>query len=126
MRELLPDNVELLQHLKETNLPGHPPPANPSCLRNIRDLLSQATCFMSFVAAKVNCSVARELMAYGKIIVHLAQRHGGLGWVTYDTVFKQQAAAGADSRWSMLNPSLMAGTVLGARSEQSPCACPHC
>ena len=126
MRELLPDNVALLQRLQETNLPGQLPPANPSRLRDIRDPLYWASCFMAFVAAKVNCTETRELMAYGKIIVSLAQQHGGVGWATYDTMFRQQAAAGADSRWSLLNPSLMAATVLGAGSEQSPCPCPHC
>ena len=89
MRELLPDNVALVQRLQETNLPGHLPPANPSHLKDIRDPLSWASCFMTFVAAKVNCSETRELMAYEKIIVFLAQRHGGVVWATYDTMFRQ-------------------------------------
>ena len=126
MRELLPDNVALLQRLQETNLPGHPPPATPSRLRDIRDPLSWAGCFMAFVAAKVDSPETRELMAYGKIIISLAQRHGGLGWATYDTLFRQQVAAGAEAAWSQLNPSLMAATVLGTAGEQSPRPCSHC
>ena len=39
--------------LQETSLPGHTPPATPSRLRDIRDPLLWATCFMAFVAAKV-------------------------------------------------------------------------
>ena len=50
MRELLPDNVALLQRLQEMVFPRHPPPANPSCLRDIQDPLSWAACFMAFVA----------------------------------------------------------------------------
>ena len=126
MRELLPDNVALLQRLQETSLPGHPPPANPSRLRDIRDPLSWAACFMAFVAAKVDSPETRELMAYGKIIIALAQRHGGLGWAAYDALFRQQVAAGAEAAWSQLNPSLMAATVLGAAGEQSPRPCSHC
>ena len=107
-------------------MPGHPSPANPSHLRDIRDPLSWAACFMAFVAAKVDNPETRELMAYGKIIISLAQKHGGLGWATYDTMFRQQAAAGADAKWSQLNPSLMAATVLSTGGEQSPRPCTHC
>ena len=109
MRELLPDNVSLLQPLQETSLPDHPPPATPSRLRDIRDPLSWAACFMAFVAAKVESPETRELMAYGKIIISLVQRHGGLGWATYDTLFGQQVAAGAEAAWSQLNPSVPHG-----------------
>ena len=126
MRELLPDNVALLQRLQETSIPGHPQPANPSRLRDIRDPLSWAACFMAFVAAKTECPETRELMAYGKIVISLAQKHGGLGWAMYDTLFRQQVAAGADSTWSQLNPSLMAATVLGASNESSPLPCTRC
>ena len=125
MRELLPDNVALLQRLQEISLPGHPSPANPSRLRDIRDALSWAACFMAFVTAKVDSPETRELMAYGKII-ELPQRHCGLGWATYDTLFRQQVAAGAEATWSQLNPSLMAATALGVTGEQSPCPCSHC
>ena len=96
MRELLPDNVALLQRLQEVNLPGHLPPENLSRPRDIRNPLSWVACFMAFVATKVNRLETRELITYGKIIVSLAQRHGGVGWATYDTMFRQQAAAGAD------------------------------
>ena len=71
MRELLPDNIALLQRLQET--PGHPPPANPFCLSNICDPLSWAACFTAFVAAEVDNPETRELMVYSKIIISLAQ-----------------------------------------------------
>ena len=79
MRELLPDNVTLLQRLQETTVPGHPPPANPSRLRDIRHPFAWANCFMAFIAAKVDSGETRELMAYIKIVISLAQTHGGLG-----------------------------------------------
>ena len=126
MRELLPDNIGLLQRLQETSLPGHPPPANPSRLRDIREPLSWAACFMAFVAAKVDKQETRKLMAYEKIIISLAQKHGGLGWATYDTMFRLKAAAGANAKWFQLNPSLMAATVLSAGGEQLPRPCMHC
>ena len=75
---------------------------------------------MAFVAAKVESPETKELMTYEKIIMSLVQRNGGLGWATYDTLFRQQVAAGAEAAWSQLNLSLMAATVLGATGEQSP------
>ena len=50
-------------------------------------------------------------MAYSKIIISLAQKHGGLGWATYDTMFWQQVVTGAELLWSQLNLSLMVATV---------------
>ena len=126
MRELLADNVALCQQLQETSLPGQPSTGQPPRLKDIRDLLVWASGFMAFVAAKVQCTKTRELMAYGKTVISLAQKHGGLGWAIYDALFRQQVAAGADYSWSQLNPSLMAATVLGGGGEQSPHPCPHC
>ena len=72
---------------------------------------------MSFVAAKTDHPETRELMAYGKIIISLAQGHGGLGWAMYDSLFRQQVAAGAEPAQTQLNASLMAATVLSASNE---------
>ena len=36
--------------------------------------------------------LARDLMTYGRLILREAQRHGGMGWLEYDRVFRQQAA----------------------------------
>ena len=69
MRELLPDNVALLQRLQETSIPGHPQPANPSCLRDIHDPVLWAACFKAFLAAKTEFPGTQELMAYGKILI---------------------------------------------------------
>ena len=126
MKELLPDNVALLRRLKEIGAANHPSPANSARLRDIRILLSWASCFMSFVAAKSDHRETRELMAYGKIIISLAQGHGGLGWATYDSLFRQQVAAGAEPAWTQLNASLMAATVLGAGNEPQPRPCFRC
>uniref|UniRef100_A0A1X7VXP8 Uncharacterized protein n=1 Tax=Amphimedon queenslandica TaxID=400682 RepID=A0A1X7VXP8_AMPQE len=38
-----------------------------------------------------------ELAAYGQIVMNLTQRHGGRGWLSYDRLFRQQAAAGSDA-----------------------------
>ena len=76
MKELLLDNVALLRHLKEVGATTQPLSSNPACLRDICDPLSWATCFTSFVAAKMDDQQTRELMACGKIVIFLAQDHG--------------------------------------------------
>ena len=41
----------------------------------------------------------RELMAYLRMIVPEAQRHGGDGWRSYDVLFRKIAAANFALRW---------------------------
>ena len=123
LKELLPYNVALLQRLQEVGGQPQVPASSQSRLRDIRDPLTWVACFLSFVAAKVNHAETRELMAYGQIVLQLARRHGGLGWIAYDSQFRQQAAAGSVASWSELNPSLMAATVLNAGGDAGGRGC---
>ena len=70
------------------------------------------------MAAKTESKEVRDLAAYGQIVLHLAGKHGGKGWMAYDKLFRQQQSAGATMPWAELNPSLMAATVLGNSGEQ--------
>ena len=79
--------------------------------------------------AKVEHQETRELAAYGLVILDLARKHGGQGWLLYDGLFSQQAAAGAMLPWTELNSSLMAATVLssqGPSSRQGGQSCSLC
>ena len=67
----------------------------------------------------------REILAHGCIVLQLAQRHGGTGWLEYDRIFRHQAASDTTIPWNTLNPSLMAATVL-ATSSRTGIICPHC
>ena len=59
----------------------------------IQNPLSWAACFIAFVATKVDSAETRELVAYGNVIISLAQKQSGsLGWATYDAIFQQQVA----------------------------------
>ena len=66
---------------------------------------------------------ARDLAAYGMIILQLARKHGGMGWLVYDRQFQQHRAAGASMPWSDIYPSLMAATVLGKAGDGSGRSC---
>ena len=54
----------------------------------------------------------RQLAAYGQIVLGLARKHGGRGWLAYNAQFRQQLAAGAGMAWNDLNPSLAAATAM--------------
>ncbi len=54
---------------------------NSSRMRDITDPLSWVFCYLSFVAAKNADLGSRDLLAYGQIIIELARKHAGLGWL---------------------------------------------
>ena len=94
-------------------------------MKDTRDPLTWVAAFLTFMAAKVDHKETQELATYGLLIIQLAPKHGGLWWTTYDSLFRQQAAAGSDAVWMELNPSLMAATVLSG-GEAAGCTCTWC
>ena len=131
-KEFLPDNAALIQRLQDLGQAGHPlstyahTVASSSRLREVQDPLTWASCFLAFMAARVDHGEARELAAYGQIILHLARKHGGSGWIMYDKQFRQQRAAGALFPWTDINPSLMAATVFGPSGDRHDRTCSLC
>ena len=126
LKELLQDNVALLQRLQEVNTGSQASTGGTSRMRDIRDPMTWASAFMAFVAARSDNPETRDLLAYGQLVLLLARKHGGLGWVAYDHQFRQQAAAGSTAPWSELNLSLMAATVFATGGETPTRACPLC
>ena len=102
-KDLLPDNLALLSQLQAM---GNSAPQ--SRLREIRDPLSWVFYFMYFLAASTS---RPQLSAYGQLVIHLSQKHGGQGWLAYNSLFRQQKAAGSSLQWNELNTPLMASTV---------------
>ena len=80
-KELLVDNIALLQRLSELGMTqaGHSLMVS-SRLREVQDPLSWVSCFLAFVAAKVDSKETQELAAYEQIIIHLARKHSHLSW----------------------------------------------
>ena len=130
--EFLADNVLLVQHLQElsqagTQLTSMPHAlASSSCLCEISDLLTWASCFLAFMATNLEQHDVRNLAAYGIIILQLAQRHGGSRWLLYDCQFRQHKVAGASLPWADINPSLMVAIVLGQANNGYGHCCPLC
>ena len=111
-KELLSDNVELVKRLRELGVSNPQLPGNSSRLREIQDPISWVRCFLLFLAARVNNQETRDLAAYAITVIDLARCHGGRGWLSYDSRFRQLKAAGAPFPWTEVNSSVMASTVL--------------
>ncbi len=119
-KELLSDNISLLKKLQEVGqfyLTPLSALSTASKLQSVKYPLSWAFCFLFFLAAKTESQEAWELAAYGQLVIQLARKHGGKGWLAYDTLFRQQWAAGSALPWTEINTSLMAATVLGTGDE---------
>ena len=116
--EFLYDNILEVRRLQEL---GHNGPSlhsavSTSHFRDVPDALTWESCFLAFMAAKIDNAETRQLAAYGMIVLQLALQHRGSGWRLYDY---QQHAAGAKIFWTEINPSLMAATVLCSGPSQT-------
>ena len=64
------------------------------------------------------------MLAYMRLIIREAHRHGGNGWLTYDTVFRRNQQ-GDSKPWNVLDPSLHTAYIAGQGTP--PLApCKHC
>ena len=119
MRELLPDNVALCQHLESMHghlpfhsLSGHTRPR----FREISTPLSWINCFLTYLAVRTQDTATRDQLMYSRLVLQEAARHGGMGWIEYYRVFRKQAALNSMLTWNSLQPGLHASAILGQRS----------
>ena len=80
-------------------------------MRESNNSLNRVYCFLSFIAARTDCKATHNLVAYAQIVIQLAHKHGGSGWLVYDQHFRQQLVGAADLVWNNINNSLMSATV---------------
>ena len=122
MKELLTDNIALLWQLEEVQ-PGpsvihHSLGGARPRLREVSSITTWVYCFLYYCAIRTDDLYLRNLLVYARLLIREALRHGGTGWLEYDKIFRQQAAADPSVDWSVLNSSLLASTILSARSDQ--------
>lgn len=100
-KDLLADNMALQKRLNEVGIHTHfySPTGR---LREVQDPLTWVSCFLAFMATRIEDKETRSLAAYGMIVIHLARKHGGRGWLAYDSLFRQQVSAGAKLDWAEL------------------------
>ena len=118
--ELMPDNRDLLRRIDLTD-------NKASTKAPLRRVTSWAQCFMAYSAILLSKFPDKlvKVMAYGKMIIKEAGRHGGEGWKVYDTLFRQMLAADKTIPWSKLNFTLYATTFL-AMPDSYSCQCSIC
>ena len=128
MRELLSDNISLIRQLEA--IQGYTPfhtlgPARPR-LREVSSLPTWCYCFLGYMAILTRDPTTRDQLAYARLIIREALRHGGPGWRDYDRAFRQQAATDPSIRWNTLLPGLLASTVIGQGNGQAMSFCTLC
>lgn len=115
LKELLGDNISLLSRLESVNtlttLPAMPGVMKPR-LREITSLTSWMYCFLAYAALLCPDEESRERLAYARLIIREAQRHGGQAWLDYDKVFRQQAALDREKKWDRIDLAVQASTLL--------------
>ena len=125
LKELLGDNIALRQRLEETNggpssQPWWVSTSHPH-MRSIQSPLQWVYAMLLFIAVRCPDDATRQLVTYTRLVLHLAQKHGGTGWLDYDQTFRAQAAATPSTPWNAINPSLMASAVLSSTSSGTFC-----
>ena len=116
MRDLLADNIALLSQL--SSLQGTLPlnTANRTTLREVPSLVSWLYCFNAYVAVRTTDQLTRDMLSYSRLLIREALRHGGVGWLEYDRVFRRQVSINPILNWNTLEPGLQAATILGQRT----------
>ena len=125
MRELLSDNMVLVEKLKALPLCL----GNPSKHAELREIGSRLTWVLSFATYVAIVSGAHpdwvaDILAYIRLIIREAHKHGGQGWLTYDTVFRHNHQ-GTSQWWNVLDPALHMAYIAGQGSA-TKVSCRHC
>ena len=128
MRELLADNIALLRQLEAVH--GYSPlhalgSARPR-LREVTSIPTWCYTFLGYMAILTTDPATRDQLAYARLVIREALRHGGSGWLDYDRAFRQQVAADPSLRWNTLLPGLQASTVLGQGPTHGTSFCTLC
>ena len=123
MKELLGDNIALHQRMQEVqqrcdnNSTQWVTTAPSPKLREISSPLSWVASFILYMAVKTPDSHTRQLLTYTRLILDMARRHSGKGWLEYDRTFRKQMACNPEhASWGELNPSLLAYAILGSET----------
>ena len=63
-------------------------------MMDIRDLLNGTSWSMAIVASQTNLPETKDLLAFGQLVLWLARKHWGMGWVVPNSKFRKQGVAG--------------------------------
>ena len=125
LRELLPDNISLTERLE--SLPHRPWSLRDPVAREISSLPTWMSAFATYIAivSEAHPYRVRDMCAYMRLIVQEAQKFGGTGWLTYDTIFRKNNT-GPSARWDRLDPSLHIAHIIARADGRVTAACIYC
>ena len=127
MRELLPDNIAACAD--STTVPNVRNDLRPK-QREISSILTWVSAFVTYTAvvAAVHPDRVKDLLAYLRLIVREAQRTQGKGWLSYDHIFRQNAASNPALCWANLDTSLHSSFCVGSSSanDATRTVCAYC
>ena len=115
MRDLLSDNIALHDQLEAVQGMHYAPNSVRPRLREVPSLTSYVFCFTAYIATRTTDPLTRDMLAYCRLIIREALRHGGTGWQEYDRNFRRQVAINPAIAWNTMLPDLQATTMLGQR-----------
>ena len=106
LRELLPDNIALSEKRHALTTPATQSVTPEQ--REITKLVTWVSCFSTYVAiaAQKHPERTRDMMAYMRLMVREGYKHGGMGWLKYDCIFRKNNP-GPSASWDVLDPSLL-------------------
>ena len=128
MRDLLADNIALQSQLSSLQGPSmafNQGGTRPR-LREVPSLISWVYCFSTYMAVRTSDPLTRDMLAYTRLIIREALRHGGNGWLDYDRVFRKHTAINPAQPWNVLLPSLQASTLVSSRPQLGGKFCTLC
>ena len=127
MREFLVDNIRLMDRLESTQAAGLLPIhlLHRPRLWEVTSPLTWAYCFMAYVAVRTCNPLAQDMLAYARLVLGEAQRHGGLGWIDFDWAVQQLKAIDPSKPWNFLDSGLHSTMILG-HSSGNIVHCVHC
>ena len=102
MQDLLADNIALMGQLSSLHgtLPLPPTTIQRTRLREVLSLASWMYCFAAYIAIRTPDDLTHRMLAYARLIIHEALRHGGTGWAEYDRVFQRQVSINPALSWN--------------------------
>ena len=91
--------------------------------KKISSILQWVECFNSYVAILNQPEWVPDLLAYSSLIVHVARKFQGEGWMYYDRSIRKRTAAGANEKWGEINTSLWALAFSNAQPQEHCALC---
>ena len=117
MCNLLADNIALLNQLSSLQGTVALPQSvvTRTRLREVLLLVSWLYCFNAYIAVLTSDPLARDMLAFSRLLIGVALWHGGSGWLEYDRMFHRQLAINPLLFWNTIDPGFQVATILGQR-----------